>query len=211
MSGAAIEGYLDRLRAGLPAVPAARWVLVEVEDGLRSAAEEQAARGCDPERAAERAVAEFGDPEALAAEFVPLVAAAETHRDGAGLLMSGPVVGGLWLAAALPAWSAAPRVVGVAAVAVGLVLVTVIPRVLYAVAAASPRSRVAALAGATRSTAVLDAALVLIATPALVLMGGSAAGVVPLAAAAASLTRLALTLRMSRRLDGVRAVLAAAA
>jgi hypothetical protein len=217
VAGDLIADYLVRLGTGLQISPAAAHVLAEIEDGLRCAAEDHVRRGTAPDRAAELAVAEFGDPEALAAEFVPLLGAAEAHRDGVALLATGPVIGVLWLTSAVLAWPAAPVPVGAGIVAVGLVLVTTVPRISYGVAAtgrlgrrlrATPASAIGAVAAAARTAVALDVALVLLALPGLVLIGRSPLPTTLAAVAALlSLARLVTAARATRRLNRFRALL----
>lgn len=200
MAGDLIAAYLARLGAGLPSSRAAGRVLAEVEDGLRSAAEDHVRRGVDPARAAGLAVEEFGDPGDLAADFAPVLATAQAHRDGLALLATGPVIGVVWLAAAVLTWPAAPVAVGTGLAAVGLVLVTVVPRTAYAVAAtgrlgrhlhASPATAARAVSTTARTVVALDASLVLVALPALVVLSRSSLPVALAATAALlSLTRL---------------------
>jgi hypothetical protein len=206
-----IATYLAHLGAGLPDSPAAGLALAEVEDGLRSAAEDHVLRGVEPRRAAELAVAEFGDPAEVAAEFVPVLAAAAAHRNGLALLATGPMIGALWLASAVLAWRAAPVAVAAGIAVAVAALVAAVPRVAYGVAmtgrlgrrfGASPASAVRAVAGAARTAVALDALLVLVALPGLVLLGRSApSAALALAAALLSLGRLTVARRVVRRLD----------
>ena len=215
MAGDLIDAYLARLRAGLPDSSATSRALAEVEDGLRSAAEDHVRHGTEPRHAARLAVTEFGDPEALAADFVPVLAAAEAHRDGLALLLTGPAVGILWLASAVLTRPAAPVPVAAGVAAVGLVLVATIPRLGYAVATtgrlssrlqSTPARAVRAVSTASWTAVALDATLVLIALPGLVLLSPTALPAV-LAAAAAVLSsvRLAAAARLAHRLGGFRA------
>jgi len=218
---AVVRAYLARLGFGLPEGPVADRVLAEVEDGLRSAAEDGVRHGTDPARAAEQAMAEFGDPAGLAAEFVPVLVAGEAHRDGLVLLTTGPVIGGAWLAAAVLAWPVAPVAVAAGLVVVGLVLVATVPRAAYAVALTgrlggrverrvgqAPASAARAVSTAVRTVVVLDAALVLLAMPGLVLLTRSPTAVTAAATAATlSLARLVTAARAGRRLDRSRALL----
>jgi hypothetical protein len=210
-----VRDYLTRLGAGLPAGAAADHALTEVEDGLRSAVEGRVRCGIDPELAAELAVAEFGDPSDLAAEFVPVLVADEAHRDGLALLTTGPLIGGAWLAAAILAWAAAPIAVGAGLILVGLVLATTVPRAAYAVAVtgrlgrgATRTSAPAAVSTVVRTVVALDAALLLVALPGLVLISHSLPMVAVAGTAAfLSLARLVTAARAGRRLDRSRALL----
>jgi hypothetical protein len=215
VAGDLIAAYLARLGAGLPSSRAAGRVLAEVEDGLRSAAEDHVRRGVEPARAAELAVEEFGDPGDLAVDFVPVLATAQAHRDGLALLVTGPMIGVVWLASAVLTWSAAPVAVGAGTASVGLVLVAVVPRTAYVVAAtgrlgrhlhASPAAAARAVATTARTVVALDASLVLVALPALVVLSRSALPVTLAATAGLlSLTRLVAATRIPRRLGRFRA------
>jgi hypothetical protein len=96
----AIAGYLADLAAGLPCGGSARAAIVaEVGDGLVDAVQARVDKGVAPIVAARIAVAEFGDARSLAAGFASELAAAAAHRIGLGLVVSGPVVGTVWVAA----------------------------------------------------------------------------------------------------------------
>jgi hypothetical protein len=98
--------WLGRVAVGLLGPP--RWragVLVELRDGLLDATEhhmtEQPAQSdpgsCSPRwMAARAAVAEFGDPEEVAAGFVSEEASARAQRVGRAVLASGPLVAAGW-------------------------------------------------------------------------------------------------------------------
>jgi hypothetical protein len=205
VAGDLIADYARRLGARLPDTTAAACAVEEVEDGLRCAVEDHVARGIDPHRAAELAVAEFGDADALAAGFRPVLAAAAAHRGGLALLATGPVVGGLWLAAAVLAWHSAAVAVTAGLAGAGLALLVAVPRLAYGVAGTgrlghrlrtSPATAVRAVTGAARTAVALDAVLVLVALPGLVLAARLPAVTAAAAAAALlSLTRLGLTAR----------------
>jgi hypothetical protein len=214
VAGDLIADYLARLGAGLPDSRGARQVIEEVSDGLRAAADDHAARGAGPLRAAELAVAEFGEPGDLAADFVPVLTAAEAHRDGVAFLVTGPMIGVFWLAAAVLTSPAAPVAVGAGMAAVGVVLASAVPRAVYGVAVtgrlgrrlvAPPAAAARAVAGAVRTAVVLDAALVLLALPALALLSRSALpAALATVAALLSLARIVAATRVTRRLDRLR-------
>jgi hypothetical protein len=210
--------YLARLESGLPGGKATDRVLAEVEDGLRCATDDHVTRGVDPARAAELAMAEFGDARGLAAELAPVLLAGEAHRDGLALLMTGPVIGAGWLAAAALARPAAPVAVTAGLIGVGLVLVATVPRAAYAVATTGrlqhlvpgrgPAAAVRTVSTVSRTVVALDAALVLAALPALVLLAPSPLmATVATTAATLSLARLVTAARTRRHLDHGRALL----
>jgi hypothetical protein len=100
-SAAAVVGdYLTRLAAGLAGSHRARAaILAELTDGLIEAVDAHVRGGMDCGSAARAAVAEFGDPRELARLMVTEQAGATAHRVGLGLVLTGPVVGGVWLVA----------------------------------------------------------------------------------------------------------------
>jgi hypothetical protein len=215
-----IRAYLARLDAGLPGGKATDRVLAEVEDGLRCAVEDHVRRGVRPERAIDLALTEFGDAAGLAAELAPVLVAGEAHRDGLALLATGPVIGAGWLAAAALARPAAPLAVTAGLIGVGLVLVATVPRAAYAVATTGrlrhlvraadrdPARAVRAVSTVARTVVALDAALLLAALPALLLLTPAPlmATVITIAAAL-SLARLVTAARTRRRLDRSRGLL----
>jgi hypothetical protein len=95
-----LGAYQAALAAGLAGSRRARTaILVEIADGLLEATQAHQDRGLTARAAAEAAVAEFGDPGELARLLVAEQAGAAAHRVGLGLVSTGPVVGGVWLAA----------------------------------------------------------------------------------------------------------------
>lgn len=83
-----IADYLSHLAARLPAP-----IVEELADGLRETYLAQQRAGLTPEQAAQRAVAEFGDPARIIAAFL---AASPARRAARALLLTGPLVGGAW-------------------------------------------------------------------------------------------------------------------
>jgi hypothetical protein len=95
-----LGAYRTALAAGLAGSRRARTaILLEIVDGLLEATEAYQDRGFAARAAAEAAVAEFGDPGELARQLVAEQAGTAAHRVGLGLVLTGPVVGGVWLAA----------------------------------------------------------------------------------------------------------------
>jgi hypothetical protein len=140
-----IADYLSQLAARLPAP-----IVEELADGLHETYLAERRAGLAPEDAAQRAVAEFGDPAALVAAFL---VASPARRAGRALLLTGPFVGAAWATVLLtqhawnwpvPGWARA----GFAAVLVSGVA-------LVAVAAFAHRYRRAARSAAAASFAVL--------------------------------------------------------
>jgi hypothetical protein len=95
-----LDGYLTALAIRLPGpVRARREILAELYDGLVEATRARLADGTSQTQAAAGAVIEFGDPVAVAAAFTPQLAAGTARRLAFGLIATGPLVGGVWLAA----------------------------------------------------------------------------------------------------------------
>jgi hypothetical protein len=105
----AVADYLAAVTAQLTGPPAARAAVTdELRDGLLEALETHQGRGCSQAQATAAAIAEFGDPDTVAAAFGPELAALQARRLALGLLATGPLVGLAWVAAvavnALPPW-----------------------------------------------------------------------------------------------------------
>jgi HAAS len=105
----AVTDYLAAVTGQLPGPPWARVAVTdELRDGLTEALETHQARGCSQAEATAAAIAEFGDPDTVAAAFGPELAAVQARRVALGLLATGPLVGLAWIAAvavnALPPW-----------------------------------------------------------------------------------------------------------
>jgi hypothetical protein len=99
---AEIEGYL--------AAVAARWsgsrkpqsgIVAELRSGLLDATDSHEAAGLPPAEAVQAAIREFGDPGLVADGFRTEIAASHARRVAMVLLVSGPLVGLLWLATAM--------------------------------------------------------------------------------------------------------------
>lgn len=146
----AVTDYLAAVAAQLTGPPSARAAVTdELRDGLMEALETHHARGCSPQEATAAAIAEFGDPDTVAAAFGPELGAVQARRVAVGLLATGPLVGLSWLAMALASAPAAgPRLP--AGLAVGATLpagLAVVPLLFVAVlAVAVPAAVVSVLA-----------------------------------------------------------------
>ncbi len=129
-----IRDYLSALAAELPGPARARAVIVsEIGDGLADA--DHVDHGCPPGAASRIAVDEFGDPGVLAAQFIPVLAAAHAHRCGVALLRTGPLVGALWLATVVLAGPRPmPTIVFTAGIAVVAAVLAAVPCAVFAVA-----------------------------------------------------------------------------
>jgi hypothetical protein len=96
----AVTAYLDCLSAGLPGFRRVRAAIVsEVADGVIEAVRAAGEPGRPAGEAAVAALGAFGDPRALAASFAREWTGTAAHRVGLGLITTGPLVGGLWVAA----------------------------------------------------------------------------------------------------------------
>jgi hypothetical protein len=222
-----IGSYLAEVADRLIGPPRARRdVLAELGAGLADAADAYRSAGLAPDQAVRAALAEFGRPEQVADGFRAELTAAQARRTALALLRTGPLVGLLWLGAALASrigaqlvspwhWASMPasarlvtHLAGIAfAIAIGSALVTVaatgrLTRWLPTSPSARPRwlpaCPAASAAMAAGGTAGIDIALLaLLATQAVSTPGRLAA--LPVAVAAiASLTRLTLTTRAAR-------------
>jgi hypothetical protein len=230
MSEDPVGAYLRDLDAALAVVPgparARAAIVAEIGGGLTDAVADLLAGGCPGAEAGRRAVAEFGPPRLVAAEFVPVLVAAQVRRCALALLRTGPLVGTLWLLAAACAQRAAlplawPVVLAAGAV-VAVALAAAVPCTLFAVAVTGPAGRrrvddprpaswaaLVAVAGAIVGDAVLLTAL---ATQAPALLAGpgrvGSGPALAVLAAAASLTRLTLAVRGAALLRRTRTALA---
>ena len=184
-----ITGYLETLSGQLPGP-----VVEELAGGLEETYRRHLGLGLAPDAAAEAAVAEFGAPELIAAEFAR---AHPARRAARRLLVTGPVVGSCWAVALITGRAWTWPVPVAAGLAPGLALVTVVA--LLAFAARSARYRPVGRAGAAGciGTAALDAFLIIG-----VLAAGPAARWAVAVAITASAARLALNVRLVRPVLG---------
>jgi len=147
-----IRSYLAVLAAQLPTP-----IVEELADGLTETHRSYLRQGLAPDRAAESAVAEFGEPRAIVAEFARVNPARRAARR---LLGIGPAVGACWAVALITSRAGSWPVPLLARILIGLALVTVIG--LLAAAALSTRYRLAARARVAGciGIATLDAVLI---------------------------------------------------
>jgi len=148
-----ITDYLRVLAGQLPGP-----VVEELADGLEETYQRHLGLGLAPQEAAEAAVAEFGAPELLTAEFTR---AHPARRAARRLLGIGPAVGSCWAVALVTGRAWAWPVPPAAGVVAGLALAAVIG--LLAVAARSTRYRAVGRTGtaACIGTAALDASMII--------------------------------------------------
>jgi hypothetical protein len=100
-AGPAVEGYLAEITARLPGPARARAAVVaELRSGLLDAADAHRSAGLPAAQAALAAIREFGDPAQVAIGFRAEIAASQARRVAVCLLVTGPLVGLMWLATA---------------------------------------------------------------------------------------------------------------
>jgi len=202
-----VRAYLAVLAGLLPVGRRARaHVLDEIEDGLACAIEARTADGRPLEAAAHEAVAEFGDPRSLAHGVLRQVAAARAHRIGAGLVLTGPLVGAVWVTA-FAAPTGAFAAIGAIASAVPLLLVAVAVAVPCAVLAFAAGTRHGAAFGEAGIPAALVATAACCCADLMLLAHAAAIGVrgLVLLAVCVSGVRLALAATAGGRLARLRA------
>jgi hypothetical protein len=220
----AVADYLSAVAAQLPGPPSARVAVTdELRDGLIEALDTHQGHGCSQAEATAAAIAEFGDPDTVAAAFGPELGAVQARRVALGLLVTGPLVGLAWITAvavnALPPWRhqltgpwlALPLVglaLAVAGPALGLTVATTgrlsrpLGRVVHRATLPPSAAAVAAVAAV-----VADLTLLGIITGHALTSPGSYMWAPVILAASASLTRVTLAGRAARRCFATRAAL----
>ena len=99
--GPVVERYLAEVTARLAGPDRAlAGIVAELRSGLLDAADAHRCAGLPPAQAALAAVREFGDPAHVADSFRAEIAASQARRVAVTLLVTGPLVGLLWIAAA---------------------------------------------------------------------------------------------------------------
>jgi hypothetical protein len=148
-----IREYLAVLSAQLPAP-----VVAELADGLAETHQSYLRRGLAADAAAEAAVAEFGEPELVLAEFARVNPGRGAARR---LLVAGPAVGACWAVALIASRAWTWPLPLPARILPGLVLIIVIG--LLAAATLSARYRLAVRAGAAGciGTVLLDVVVII--------------------------------------------------
>ena len=97
----AVEGYLAEVATRLPgSVRARTGIVAELRSGLLDATDAHRSAGLPPPQAALAAISEFGDPVQVAVGFRAEIAASLARRVAVTLLVTGPLVGFLWIATA---------------------------------------------------------------------------------------------------------------
>jgi hypothetical protein len=96
-----VERYLAEVTTRLPgSAKSHSGIVAELRSGLLDATDSYRSAGLPPAQAIEAAIAEFGDPAQLADGFRPEVVASHARRVLLILLVTGPLVGLLWVATA---------------------------------------------------------------------------------------------------------------
>ena len=178
-----ITSYFDALVGQLPGP-----VVEELADGLGETYRRHLGLGLGPDAAAQAAVAEFGAPELIAAEFTRTHPARRASRR---LLAIGPLVGVCWAVALVTGRAWTWPVPLAARIVPGVMLVTVVA--LLAIAARGIRYRPVGRAGTAGcvGTATLDGFMIIG-----VLAADPAARWAVAVAVAASAARLGLSARL---------------
>jgi hypothetical protein len=232
-----IEDYLAEIATRLASLGLAgprrarQAIIAELRDGLLQATTANLEQGLRPQQAAQAALEEFGDPTAVAAAFAPELAGLHARRTALTLARTGPLVGVLWISA-LAAIHAQPLQHGLTGVwlafpLVGAGLATAALGTILAVATTgrlsrwlTPRPQRAPTAAAMVAIAAMVVDLTLLgmlagqATAAPTTLttlsgfGAHGAAAVVILAPVASITRLALSGRATRRTLATRASLA---
>jgi hypothetical protein len=183
-----IEDYLTALSAELPAS-----VVEELADGLDQTCQRYLDQGLEPDAATDAALAEFGAPRVILAEFTRLSPARRAARR---LLASGPVVGGCWAIVLITGRAWSWPVPGVVRVLLGITLLTTIGTL--AAAALGRRYRSVSRAGAAGCAGIAAVDAAVLTTVSLVIPAMTLPVVLAMAASLARITIAARLLRVTR-------------
>src|ERR1019366_8727257 len=108
-AGPTVEGYLAEVAARLPGPGRAQaGIAAELRSGLLDATDAHCSAGLPLAEAAQAAIREFGDPALVADGFRAEIAASQARRVAIALLVTGPLVGLLWIATAATSHLAIP-------------------------------------------------------------------------------------------------------
>jgi hypothetical protein len=98
-----LADYLADVEARMPGRGRGRrFALMELADGLDDAVAHYRVLGMNPDTAAARAVRDCGPPSVVAAEFTTVLATGQARRIALALLLTGPLIGLLWLMTLAP-------------------------------------------------------------------------------------------------------------
>ena len=219
---AAVERYLAEVAARLPGSARVRsGIVAELRAGLLDATDAHRSAGLPPAEAAAAAIREFGDPGLVAGGFRAEIAAGLARRVSIAVLVTGPLVGLLWIVTAAAShltsrlqWASLP-----AGLRAGLALTAIAAGVtacgaLYGIAMTGrltrwvlvrPRQAPTAAAVAGFGAIGADAAGLALLAVVLATTPGRLSPAPAAAAAAASLVRILLARRAARQCLTVRA------
>lgn len=221
----AVERYLAEVAARLPRCPArARAdIVAELRSGLLDAADAYQSAGVPPDQAAGVVISEFGEAAQIADAFRAEIAASQARRVAVTLLVTGPLVGLLWVAVAAAShlavppvqpwhWPGLPPVLPLVAAAVGVTACAALAGIattgrLTRWLPARPRHAPTAAAVAGLGAMGADGLGLALLAGQLAAAPGKLSPVLAAAAAVASLARLMLAARASRRCLALRASL----
>jgi hypothetical protein len=205
-----VHGFLEEFARRLPGPAQVRSEIVaELHDGLLRAVEDNQQAGIEHDEAVELAVRQFGDPRALASAFLPELAAARARQRAAAVLVTIPVVDGIWIVAARSRGVASHGLFDspAAHLTAALLTLAIVGAGLWTIAATGRATRwlhpsiqlpqLSATAMATALAAVDLAALATLAAP-LAAFPGTIHRLAVAAAVLASLTQLVLAGRVAR-------------
>jgi hypothetical protein len=98
----AVEHYLAEVTARLPGSPRTHSdIVAELRSGLLDATDAHCSAGLPPAKAVQAAIDEFGDPSRVADSFRAEIAAGLARRAAVVVLVTGPLVGLLWIVTAV--------------------------------------------------------------------------------------------------------------
>lgn len=224
-AGPTVEGYLAEVAGRLPGPGRTHsGIVAELRSGLLDAMDAYQSAGLPADQAVQAAIREFGDPGRVAGGFRGEIAAAQARRVVVALLVTGPLVGLLWIAAAMAShlgarsavsWQRAGLDAGLLLVAVavgvtawaGIVGIASTGRLTRWLAAPPRLAPTAAVVAGFGAISADSLGLVLLAVQ-LAAAPGRLSLVPAIAAAAASVARLLLARRTVRQCLALRAGLA---
>lgn len=224
-AGAVAERYMADISSRLPGSPRTCSVIVdELRSGLLDAIDAHTSDGLPYAAAVQAAISEFGDPAQVARDFTAEVAAGLARRVAVAVLVSGPLVGILWVATAVSghlvphlSWAGLPPGIGVGIALVGVAAGVTTLGALLSIAATGrlirwlpvrPLQAPAAAAAAGFGAVGADGMGLMLLVMQLVTAPAHVPPVLASAAAATSVVRLVLARRAARRCLAIRSDLA---
>jgi hypothetical protein len=227
-AGPAVESYLAEVTARLPGPARAHAdIVAELRSGLVDATHAHRSAGLPPSQAALAAIREFGDPAQVATGFRAEIAASQARRAAVTLLVTGPLVGLLWIATAAAShlrigltlpwqWTSQPPGLGVGIYLVAAAAGITAWAAMLSIASTGqltrwlptrPRRAPTAAAVAGYGAVSADGLGLALLAAQLATVPGKLSPLPATAAAAASLARLLLARRAARRCLALRASL----